>query len=236
MTFSKLDSKITKSSLWSEECYVRVVFLSFLAEKDENGYVESDYYAMQRTCNVKLEEFDEAIKKLESPDERSRTPDNDGRRIKRVQGGWIVLNHEKYRLPEDVKKEQTKLRVQRYRSVTGALHSVTDALPSVSVSDSVSVSLREDKSVREEEIDTIYKAYPRKKAPDRAKRAIGAALKKISYEKLLEAVKLFAESVKDKEAQFIPYPATWFNGGCWDDEQDKEEEYDPLIHGTRVFK
>lgn len=143
MPFAKLSSRITKSSLWSEECYVRVVFLSFLAEKDENGFVESDYYAMQRTCNVTIEEFDKAVKILESKDDRSRTPDNDGKRIKRVQGGWIVLNHEMYKLPEDVKREQTRLRVQRYRSVTEALQSVTDELPSVSVSDSVS---EEDKS------------------------------------------------------------------------------------------
>lgn len=235
MGFTKLSSRITKSSLWSEECYVRVVFLSFLAEKDENGFVESDYYAMQRTCNVTIEEFDKAVKILESKDDRSRTPDNDGKRIKRVQGGWIVLNHEMYKLPEDVKREQTRLRVQRYRSVTEALQSVTDELPSVSVSDSVSV-LRDRESMREEEIETLYKEYPRKKAPARAKKAIKAALGKVSYDILLSAVKSYAETVKGKDMKYVPYPASWFNGECWNDEADKAEEYDPLIHGTRLFK
>jgi hypothetical protein len=38
----------------------------------------------------------DAIKVLESPDAKSRTPANEGRRIQKVQGGWLILNHGVY--------------------------------------------------------------------------------------------------------------------------------------------
>jgi hypothetical protein len=38
MAFTKLVPGITKSSLWSTPEHVRVVWVSFLAEKDENGF------------------------------------------------------------------------------------------------------------------------------------------------------------------------------------------------------
>jgi hypothetical protein len=96
-------------------------------------------------------------------------------------------------------------------------------------------SLREEEKKTAECVDAVYQAYPRKKDPGHARKAIRAALKKVSFEDLLAAVKKFAESVKGRDPQYVPYPASWFNGECWDDEEDQKEEYNPLIHGTRFF-
>jgi hypothetical protein len=143
MAFSKLDPKITSSSLWDQKDHVVRVWVAFLAEKDENGLVISSYGSMRRTCNVTDDQdgikFDEAIKILESPDPDSRTPDFDGRRIEKINGGWIVLNHEKYRLNDCIIREQTKERVRRFRDKNKQCN-VTDTLPSVSVSEYGSVS------------------------------------------------------------------------------------------------
>ena len=63
------------------------------------------------------EEAESAIACLENPDANSSDPDNEGRRIERVPGGWLVLNAEKHRamVTRAVIQEQTRLRVQRHR-------------------------------------------------------------------------------------------------------------------------
>lgn len=47
-----------------------------------------------------------------SPDAYSRTPDNEGRRIEPIDGGWRLLNHEKYRALRD--EETVKESKRRY--------------------------------------------------------------------------------------------------------------------------
>lgn len=115
MAYSKLDSGITKSSIWSEAHHVRVVWVSFLASKDADGMVKGSRTGLIRMCNVTAEEYDEATEILRSPDLESQNPDNAGRRIEKVPGGWMVLNHEHYRLPEDQKRVATRERVRRWR-------------------------------------------------------------------------------------------------------------------------
>ena len=66
--------------------------------------------------------------------------------------------------------------------------------------------------------DAIYEAYPRKVAPDAAKRAIKAALKKVGFDELLKAVREFASSPKG-QGDYCPHPATWFNEGRWNDDR-----------------
>lgn len=145
MGFTKLDSGIIHSSIWSEELSVRVVWITMLALKDESGFVGASVSGIQRAANVSMEECLIALEKLLSPDTDSRTSDFEGRRIEKIDGGFIVLNNDKYRMHSDTVKEQTRSRVRKFReknqnsndvtqcNVTGALHSV-----SVSVSESVS--------------------------------------------------------------------------------------------------
>ncbi|MCE5224881.1 MAG: conserved phage C-terminal domain-containing protein [Porphyromonadaceae bacterium] len=144
--FCKLDSGITKSSLWSESLHVRVVFLSFLAEKDDTGFVSASRSGMIRTCNVTPDQFDDACTVLSSPDPDSKSQDFEGRRIEKVEGGWIVLNSDKYRLPENEKKESHAAYMREWRSKRDNVNSreITEnhkRSPSVSVSVSVSESV-----------------------------------------------------------------------------------------------
>jgi len=112
-----------------------------LALKDENGFVFSSNSGLQREANITEEEFAAGIKCLESPDNDSRTKENDGIRVKKIDGGWVVLNHSKYRVRESLKREKTRERVRRFRenlkkgNACNAGVCVTSALPSVSVSD-----------------------------------------------------------------------------------------------------
>lgn len=72
-----------------------------------------------------------------------------------------------------------------------------------------------------EEAEVIYSAYPRKVAKLEALTAITKALQNTDAETLLKATKAYAAAVsrwpKDRH-QFIPMPATWFNGGRYMDD------------------
>ena len=114
MGFTKLDSGILDSSIWNEPVSVRVVWVAFLAKSNMNGVVRVCYDNMLRVCNVTKKEFDHALSVLESPDVNSRSPEYDGRRIERMDGGWFILNYLKYRQytysdsPDAVRKRRSR--------------------------------------------------------------------------------------------------------------------------------
>lgn len=75
---------------------------------------------------------------------------------------------------------------------------------------------------RKDQIEAIYKAYPRKVAPQAAKKAIAKALDQpdVTFGSLLEAVEEYARSRVGKDQKFTPHPATWFNRGSYHDDRE----------------
>lgn len=83
------------------------------------------------------------------------------------------------------------------------------------------------------DVEALYAAYPRKVDKGHAMRAIRAALKKAPFDQLLQAVQAYATDSAGRIAagklkkELIPYPATWFNGERWkDQDQDTKTEHD----------
>jgi Helix-turn-helix domain len=66
------------------------------------------------------------------------------------------------------------------------------------------------RSLDDSQAEAIYDAYPKKVAKPNALRAIRRALKRHSFERLLERTKLFAQTC-DREPRYIPNPSTFFN-------------------------
>jgi len=97
MTFTKLFSSITESTIWIESANVRLVWITMLAMSDSKGRVWASVPGLANRARVPVEDVEEALHKFTSPDKYSRTPDNDGRRIEKIDGGWRLLNHAKYR-------------------------------------------------------------------------------------------------------------------------------------------
>lgn len=97
MSYAKLFSSITESSLWSEPKEARLLFVSMLARADATGFVEAALPGLARLANLSISEVESAIDILEKPDPYSKNPDNEGRRVMRVPGGWMILNYEVYR-------------------------------------------------------------------------------------------------------------------------------------------
>lgn len=156
MTFTKLDHGIIHSSIWSEPLPTRILWITMLAMKDDSGFVASSRSGLIRAANITPDEFDKAIKCLESPDEESRTRDYDGRRVEKVEGGWVILNHEKYRLHEDLKKEKHREYMRKWRDKKDSVNNCEFTsdhvnLTSVSVSESVSSSVSKSSPKEESE-------------------------------------------------------------------------------------
>lgn len=111
--YNKLFTKILDSSIWTAPTPTRIVWLTFIAAMDEDGFVPfASVKNVAHRAIVSLEEAEAAIVCLESPDKDSSDPDNEGRRILRVDGGWIVLNSKKYRAiaTREHQKEMNRIR------------------------------------------------------------------------------------------------------------------------------
>ncbi len=84
------------SSIWCASNETRLVWITLLALKDQKGFVRGVPSALANSARVGKESCLKALKELESPDPESSSKEFEGRRIKTVDGGWIILNHDKY--------------------------------------------------------------------------------------------------------------------------------------------
>lgn len=96
-SFTPIFGDIVTSSLWSEEDVVVKVFLTMMAVKDRDHVVRKSAYALAQLAHKTEAEVLEALKVLATPDTKRIEPqDHEGRRIERVDGGWLMLNGAKY--------------------------------------------------------------------------------------------------------------------------------------------
>lgn len=116
--YTKLFTKILDSSVWLESVETRLVWFTFLASMDEDGFCPFASAAnVANRARISLADTQAAIDKLEAPDPDSSDPEFEGRRIERIEGGWIVLNAAKYRMRRTramVRADQRE-RAKRYR-------------------------------------------------------------------------------------------------------------------------
>ena len=90
--YNKLFTKILDSSIWLETNPTRIVWITMIAAMDEQGFVSmASVQNLARRANVPEAEAAGAVKVLESPDSVQPDQENEGRRIERVEGGWMVL-------------------------------------------------------------------------------------------------------------------------------------------------
>jgi hypothetical protein len=136
MPFIKLDTCVLESSLW-EDSDNRTIFITALLMADlfelkeptqqlqtqslkPTGWiVPPGWYGLVRTAGsgiIRRALMDEkagmaALKALGSPDPKSRSREYDGRRLVRIDGGYLVLNYCKYREKDHTSAERSR----RYR-------------------------------------------------------------------------------------------------------------------------
>jgi hypothetical protein len=110
--YTKLFGSILDSTVWRTPPHVRLVWITMLAMSDRDGVVEASVPGLAWRAGVSMAEADDALLCLLSPDEHSRTPDYEGRRIEPVDGGWRLLNHAKYREKASADEQREKARVR----------------------------------------------------------------------------------------------------------------------------
>lgn len=138
--YNKLFTSILDSSIWLESNATRIVWVTLLAAMDQDGFAR--FASVRNLANravVSNEDAAEAVRCLEGPDEHAPNQPHEGRRIERVEGGWMILNAAKYREMSTaiVARERNRVRVAEHRAkvkgvtlCNGVYESVTKCAPS----------------------------------------------------------------------------------------------------------
>lgn len=239
--YTKLFNSIVTSTIWTEDDKTRIVWITMLAMSDQNGEVHASVPGLARVAGVTLADCELALGKLLGPDPYSRTPDNEGRRIAPIDGGWELLNHRKYRAMasrEDEKKSNA-VRQERFRArhapvtdsnapitphnapITGIVHIAdTDSESKAdSKADTESKPKPKQSPAAPEGFDEFWQAYPKKVSKGDALRAwqknkpdLQTVLNALAWQKKSQ------EWTKDG-GQYIPHPASYLNAQKYLDEK-----------------
>jgi hypothetical protein len=235
VTFTKLFSSITASTVWCRPSDTRVVWITMLAMADRHGRVWASIPGLAKESAVSLDACQTAIDEFLAPDPYSRTKVCEGRRIEPIDGGWRLINHAKYRAIRDEEERRFyKTAKQReYRAVDNvdksgqvlndmdaSAHNAEAEAEAEAKVQKPSRKRKADFSPTAQEV-ALYKAYPKHTAPNNAYRAIRKALVLKPFDELVLAVGAFSRkcSREGTEEKFIPHPASWFNAGRYDDEE-----------------
>lgn len=170
MGFTKLDEGILQSSVMAESSDTFKVWVALLAACKQDGVARVSPIFISSICRLDQPVVDGAIATLESPDSRSRSTEDDGRRIRRVDGGFFVINYQKYReftlsdSPEAVRQRRHR---ERVKTRDNALHVTTSRDISASASVLKKLNLktillhgREWENITDEDRVSWAKAYP----------------------------------------------------------------------------
>jgi len=175
MAFVKLDAGILESTLWLARD-VRDVFITALLMAqpheiseptaqlqvralDQTGFiVPPGWYGLVKAagvgiCRRAMVDRDaglDALENLGSPDPESRTPDHDGRRLVRVDGGFLVLNFIAYR-ERDASAATRARRYRERKKIEKPEKGVPEVTKSVTEASRVTTVTRDERNVTRDE-------------------------------------------------------------------------------------
>lgn len=146
--YVKIYGSILGSSVWAEPPTTRIVWITMLALADQNGNVEASVSGLARFANITPAECRKALIALSSPDEDSKSPEHEGRRVEKWERGWTILNYIKYREMRSPKQVADAERQQRHRArdvsqTSQHVATAVDVAVAVAVKSSSSSSARE---------------------------------------------------------------------------------------------
>lgn len=152
--YAKLYATILRSSIWLEDDETRLLWIAMLAAADEQGYVFGSPAGMAHTARIPVEATKAALLKLASPDpdssDLSENPENEGRRIEVVDGGWRLINYARYRAIRDSEERREQNREAKRRQRERESAKVSQRQP-------VSAKISPSESYSESESDTEKK-------------------------------------------------------------------------------
>jgi hypothetical protein len=113
-SFTKLFPSLLMSSVWEESNETRIVWVTMLAIANQDGMVEASVPGLARAARVTREQAELALKILSSPDPDSKSTRDEGRRIRKVEGGWNLINYLEYR-QKSSPEHKAKLNAERQK-------------------------------------------------------------------------------------------------------------------------
>ena len=150
MPFVKLDCNILNSSLWidrdAREVFITALLMAVPYDLDEEtqeygigsneptgwmvpsgeyGFVAAASVGICRQACVEEDKGMAALIRLAQPEPDSRTPSFDGRRMVRVDGGFVVLNFRKYRDKDHTAAERQRRYREKKRNAETSRNGVT---------------------------------------------------------------------------------------------------------------
>jgi hypothetical protein len=116
--YTKLFSDIVTSTIWQEPNDCRVLWITMLALKDRHNICRATVPSLAQLSGITIETAEQYLEKFQRPDKYSRSQEHEGRRIAPAEGGWLILNGEKYqdRLSAEDRREQVRQAVARHRA------------------------------------------------------------------------------------------------------------------------
>jgi len=116
LDWSRLHSKILRSSIWTEEPMVRLVWICCLADSDTHGIFHGDEATLARAWNLSVEDVTSGLTRLTEPDPSSTDPEHEGRRIVRENPTtWRIYNKGRYNPPKGEPAGASTARVRKFR-------------------------------------------------------------------------------------------------------------------------
>lgn len=119
--YAKLFKSIYQGTLRGDSGGI-LVFTNLLANADQTGRVDMHPRAIAEEIGLDVDRVKEILLRLEAPDDESRSPELEGRRIVRIDGhrawGWEIVNYLKYRAirNEEDRREQNRASQERWRN------------------------------------------------------------------------------------------------------------------------
>lgn len=117
MTFCLLWSKTLQSSLWLNGTKEdKLLWFTILMMKDKNGMVACSLLGLVDQSKLSRSECEVSLAKFLAPDKDDTSGVDEGRKLRKVQGGWQVVNHDNYRFSTEAKREFERLKKQEERA------------------------------------------------------------------------------------------------------------------------
>lgn len=227
--YGKIFESMYEGTLYGQwEAIVTMQQLIVLA--DENGIVDMTPPAIAGKTSIPLDIIEKGLKILAGPDPYSRTPGNDGVRIKLIDDhkpwGWYLVNHEKYtklqkRIDkrnadrERIAEKRKSLNEQGCRKVSQPVANVAYEDEDKDIDENNKTLVRSSRTTR---FDDFWSVYPTRKDKKKAKDIWKRKKLDDIADKIIANVS--ARVVADKQwlDNFIPLPTTFLRNERWEDE------------------
>ena len=221
--YAKLFASLYQGTLRGQTDEI-LVFTNLLAHCDSTGCVDKHPKAISEETGLSISRVQDALFFLESPDPESRSPEEEGRRIIRLDEhrswGWRIVNHGKYRSirSEEDRREQNRLAQERWRNKN---KQSKPRKPESAYTEAEAEAYKELLSGKPDDLPgftSFWTAWPR------SERKQGKAKCRVIWKRLRledKAAEIVAHVQKMAKSEgwltgFDPLPLTYLNGQRWD--------------------